>query len=215
MPDDPAYLTHLPSLAGNLVAAPALMVPPLPEMVPSARELEVAEELVLLVGLLLAAVELAGAALVEEVFESAVAELGADESTPPEGVTTPVELAAEATAGADGLALDIVGELMAGAEDITDVLVVVEGALDAAGVELPQADRARTQARRRAEVDLAVLFIHRTLAGDSAVRRQNANCPVPDDSALVARPVADPIRGTVPDGSGACGSPLRPVWVRC
>lgn len=77
------------------------MVPPLPEMVPSARESEVTEELVLPVALLLAAAELTGAALVDEVLEFVADELGADESTPPEGVTTPGALDGEVTAGAD------------------------------------------------------------------------------------------------------------------
>ena len=93
--------------------------------------------------------------------------------------------ALDATAGADELALEAAADDEIADDDIADddiaddegaaevaaidVVAVVEEP-DAAGVELPHADRPRTQAIRRAVVDFPVLFTVQTVAAAISTR---------------------------------------------
>ena len=174
---EPGALTQLPTLGGSFFAAPALMTPPLPEMVDSDRVLgaDGAAELEDALAALLAVVDSCAAELTADAL--AAGELSAD------CAALIVGAALDTTAGAEELALETMAEAEA-AEDVVaadDVELVEEPV--AAGVELPQADRPSTQAIRRAEVDFGVLFTVQTVAAELHRCGRSRKCLIPRPSA--------------------------------
>ncbi len=151
------------------------MTPPLPEIVPSGRELELAEALEEPAVPLSVVGELAADELVADVL--AAAELAGEDSTLLDCGLGSLEVALEAIGPADELALDII-EVPIVIDDIAEAagVAAVDEGLDAAGVELPQADRPRTQATRRAEADLPVLFTVQTVGAVTAHRWRSRKC---------------------------------------